>query len=126
MYLVFGVLTLLLVLAALIDIITRDDSQVRHLPKLVWILLVILLPFVGSIVWFVVGHDWSASREAMPFGDPRRHEAAVERLRSEPVVVDDAAIEAEIRLAEKEARLRRLEAEVEARRRAQGGAADVG
>lgn len=122
MYLLFGALTLLLVLAALIDIITRDDSQVRHLPKLVWILLVILLPFVGSVVWFVVGHDWSAQREAMPFGDPRRHEAATQRLREQtPIVIDDAAIEAEIRRAEKEARIRKLEAELEERRRAQGG-----
>lgn len=120
MYLVFAGLTLLLVLAALIDIITRDDSQVRHLPKIVWVFLVILLPFVGSIVWFAVGHDWSAGREAVSFGDPRRHEAAAQRMRAEAPVVDDAAIEAEMRLAEKEARLRRLEAEVEARRRERG------
>lgn len=120
MYLVFAALTLLLVLAALIDIITRDDAEVRHLPKLVWVLLVVLLPFVGSIVWFAVGRDWGARRDAVSFGDPRRHEAAAERLRTEPVVVDDAAIEAEIRRAEKEARLRRLEAELEARRRERG------
>jgi hypothetical protein len=119
-YLVVAGLTLLLVIAALIDIITRDDSQVKHLPKLVWILLVILLPFVGSLVWFVVGHDWSTQREAMSFGDPRRSEGAPPRPRYEPVV-DDATIEAEMRLAEKEARMRRLEAELEKRRRTQDG-----
>jgi len=121
---VIGALTLLLVIAALIDIITRSDDQVRHLPKLVWVLLVVILPLIGSIVWFVVGHDWSARQEAVPFGDPRRHEAAAQRVRHVDTTVRDAEIEAELRLAEKEARIRRLEAEVEARRQQRGGSAD--
>jgi hypothetical protein len=121
-YAVIGVLTFVLVLAALIDIITRDSLLVRHLPKVTWVILVILLPVIGSIVWFAVGHDWGERREAIPFGDPRRQEAAVERLRSE-YTVDAAAVEAELRLGEKEARIRRLEAEIAAKRD-QRGAAD--
>jgi hypothetical protein len=119
-YLVFGGLTLLLVLAALIDIITRDDSGIRHLPKITWVFIVILLPLIGSLVWFAVGRDWSVRGEAMPFGDPRRHDAAAQRMRPIEPVVDDAAIEAELRRAEREARLRRLEAAVEAKRRERG------
>jgi len=118
-YAVIGIVTLVLVAAALIDIITRDSLLVRHLPKVTWVLLVVLLPLVGSIVWFAVGHDWGERREAIPFGDPRRHEAAVERMRSE-YVVDEAAVEAELRLSEKEARIRRLEAEIAARRDQRG------
>ena len=38
----------LLVAAALIDIITRADSQVQHLPKLIWILLVVGMPVIGA------------------------------------------------------------------------------
>jgi hypothetical protein len=119
-YALIGVVTFVLVLAALIDIITRDSLLVRHLPKLTWVILVIFLPVIGSIVWFAVGHDWGERREAIPFGDPRRQEAAVERLRGE-YVVDEAAVEAELRLAEKQARIRRLEAELEERRRQHGG-----
>jgi hypothetical protein len=116
-YAILGLLTFALVIAALIDIITRDELLVRHLPKVTWVILVIFLPLIGSIVWFAVGHDWGERRdEAIPFGDPRRHEAVAERLRYVEPAFDDAALEAELRYAEKEARLRRLEAEVEARR----------
>lgn len=110
-----GLFTFVLVLAALIDIITRDSLLVRHLPKVTWVFLVILLPLIGSIVWFAVGHDWGERREAIPFGDPRRQDAAIERVRSE-YVVDEAAVEAELRLSEKQARIRRLEAEIAAKR----------
>jgi len=121
---VLGALYLFLVIAALIDVITRDESLVRHLPKLTWVLVIVFLPLIGSIVWFAVGHDWGSRPEPMPFGDPRRHEAAAQRLRAPDYEVDDAAIEAELRLSEKQARIRRLEAEVEARRRANGAAPD--
>ena len=119
MYAVIGVVTFVLVLAALIDIITRDSLLVRHLPKVTWVILVIVLPVIGSIVWFAVGHDWGDRPEAIPFGDPRRQDAAVERLRAD-YTVDEAAVEAELRLGEKAARIRRLEAELEAKRRERG------
>jgi hypothetical protein len=119
-----AVVTLVLVVGALVDIITTEVP--RHLPKLVWVFLVILLPLVGSIVWFAVGHDWSAHRaEAVPFGDPRRHEEAARRMRAPEYEVDPGVVEAELRFAEKEAKLRRLEAELEARRRQRGEAPEA-
>ena len=63
-----------LVLAALIDIIVRQDGQVKHLPKLVWVLLVILLPLIGSIIWFAVGREYTFPVNRGTFGDPRRRE----------------------------------------------------
>jgi hypothetical protein len=118
-YAVISFVTLGLMVAALIDIITRDSLLVRHLPKLTWVFLVILLPVIGSILWFGIGHDWGDRPEAIPFGDPRRQDAAVQRLRSE-YVVDEAALEADLRLSEKEARIRRLEAEIAAKREQRG------
>lgn len=122
MYAVIGAFTFVLVLAALIDIITRDSLLVRHLPKVTWVILVIVLPVIGSIIWFAVGHDWGERREAIPFGDPRRQDAAVRRVRAE-YVVDEAAVEAELRLSEKQARIRRLEEQLEAKRRERGESA---
>lgn len=61
-----------LVLAALIDIIVRQDGQVKHLPKLVWVLLVITLPLIGSIIWFAVGREYTSPVNRGTFGDPRR------------------------------------------------------
>lgn len=39
----------------LIDVITADEGGVRHLPKMMWLLLVIFIPLAGSIVWLLVG-----------------------------------------------------------------------
>jgi hypothetical protein len=63
MYILFSVIVFIAVIAALVDIITRDESQVKHLPKIAWVLLVVFLPLIGTIIWFLVGHDYSYSVE---------------------------------------------------------------
>ena len=40
-------------------LISRDD-QVKHLPKIGWLILVLLFPFVGGIAWLLVGRDRGA------------------------------------------------------------------
>lgn len=92
----FGLLPLLVAVCALIDLITRPDDQVKHLPKLVWILLIVFLPLIGSIVWFCVGHDWDARR--VPVGPPDRS-AAYERA---AVAVDRRVRSTEQQLADLE------------------------
>jgi hypothetical protein len=112
-----GVSVVLLVFA-LIDIITRPDSEVRGLPKVAWIILVILLPFVGSIVWFAIGHDWSAgSRNHGRYIEPKRHEDGYATLGAAKVAHGDkrvsgteqelAELEREIEYWEAQARLKR-------------------
>jgi hypothetical protein len=44
-----------------IDVITTDAARCRYLPKVAWILIVLLLPDIGSIVWLVAGHPWASS-----------------------------------------------------------------
>ena len=41
----------------LVDTIRTDESRVRGLPKLAWVFVVILLPLVGSVLWFLIGKD---------------------------------------------------------------------
>jgi hypothetical protein len=48
-------LTLAVTIYAVVDAIQSDDAQVRNLPKLLWILLILLFPLVGSIAWFLAG-----------------------------------------------------------------------
>jgi hypothetical protein len=48
------------IIGTLIDIILRDESQVKHLPKVVWILLVVFLPLAGIILWFALGREYNA------------------------------------------------------------------
>ncbi|MFG6446400.1 PLD nuclease N-terminal domain-containing protein [Microbacterium sp. P07] len=73
MILVLPLLTLTVMVIALIDAITRDDSQVKHLPKFAWVMFIVFLPLIGSILWFTLGREWNTSpRQPMSFGDPRR------------------------------------------------------
>ncbi len=39
----------------LIDVITTDESLCRNLGKVMWVVLVILLPLVGSLAWLIAG-----------------------------------------------------------------------
>ncbi|QAY72046.1 hypothetical protein ET445_00575 [Agromyces protaetiae] len=64
MAVLFSVITLVAVVAALVDIITRDDWQVKHLPKIAWVLLVVFLPLVGVILWFALGREWNLPERA--------------------------------------------------------------
>jgi len=48
------ILTLIMVFT-IIDIATIDSGRVRHLPKPIWILIVILLSLIGSILWWGIG-----------------------------------------------------------------------
>ena len=61
-----SILVIALMIGALIDIITRDDSQVKFLPKMVWIIIVILLPLIGSLLWFGLGREYGSEGIAIP------------------------------------------------------------
>ena len=53
----FAVLVFMVV--TLVDIIRIDDSRARFLPKIVWMLLAILLPFIGSMLWWAMGREYN-------------------------------------------------------------------
>lgn len=55
LYLLAAVVSLGLCVYSLIDIVRRGEGEIRHLPKLWWIVLVLLFPFVGSVAWLAAG-----------------------------------------------------------------------
>ena len=115
-----GYLVSLLVLAlmvfALVDIIRRDDFQVKYMPKFVWLLLVILLPFVGSVLWFGIGREY-------PEGGIRLQRPARDRTAHPPqptapaVPVDTRTTEQQLADLEREIEEERLRAEIAKRKR---------
>ena len=123
MYLLLPGLGLLLMVGALIDIIRAESWAIRHLDKSIWIIIVILLPLIGSILWFAIGRDYGQSIDLGSFGDPRRREASISREGNagETTVGEGtterelAALEREIERYEQDDRLRRLEAKLRAR-----------
>jgi hypothetical protein len=46
---------LVLLVYCVLNVITTPEDQVRNLPKLLWLVLVIVLPLVGGIAWLVAG-----------------------------------------------------------------------
>jgi hypothetical protein len=62
----FGLLLFGLWLFCIFDVITTDESSMRHLPKIVWLMIVLLIPDIGSVAWLVAGHSWDGRRTAPP------------------------------------------------------------
>lgn len=50
-----GLATLVLWLYCLFDVITTPDVVCRNLPKIAWLVIVLLFPLVGSVCWLVAG-----------------------------------------------------------------------
>lgn len=55
----FGFLLLALWVFCIVDVIVRDSSEHRNLPKLAWLAIVVLLGDIGSILWLVAGRPRS-------------------------------------------------------------------
>ncbi|MCI0158367.1 PLD nuclease N-terminal domain-containing protein [Leifsonia shinshuensis] len=106
---VFYLITFAFFVVALLDVILRRDDQIKHLPKITWVFIVILLPLIGAILWFAIGREYESSPR------PRRpHRPAHDTARSAAPYVSSteaqlAALEHEIELAERDKRIRELE-----------------
>ncbi|MFD5327431.1 PLD nuclease N-terminal domain-containing protein [Streptomyces sp. NPDC127092] len=49
------ILPLALVIYSLIDCLNTPEDEVKHLPKVVWVIIILLFWIVGPIVWFAAG-----------------------------------------------------------------------
>ena len=66
---IVGVGFLVLWIYCIYDVITTDEVLVQHLPKLVWLLIVVLLSDLGSLLWLAFGRPRIWHRRAQ---DPNR------------------------------------------------------
>jgi hypothetical protein len=76
---------------AIVDVIFTDKSRVRALNKALWIVIIIVLPVIGALLWFLLGKDRQdregERRTVAPDDDPaflknlRRDEDQDERIR---------------------------------------------
>ncbi|NML54910.1 PLDc_N domain-containing protein [Streptomyces sp. R302] len=49
------ILPLALTIYAFIDCLNTPEDEVKHLPKVVWVIIILLFWIVGPIVWIVAG-----------------------------------------------------------------------
>lgn len=95
--LIAGVAAAFFTVYAVIDCAVTARERVRGIPKVVWILVILLLPIVGGILWLVIGKDRAA-------GSPSRGRLAPD---------DDPAFLGRLgESAAREERIRQLEQEL--------------
>jgi len=88
MFEVDGLVTLLLLglwIYCIFDVIATDAAAMRNLPKGVWLMIVLILPDVGSIAWLLLGRP---ERTGWRPGDT---EARRRLPRARPVGPEDSA-----------------------------------
>jgi len=93
-----GLVMLVLWVFCVADCILSDEARVRSLPKLLWLLIVLVLPDVGSVLWLVLGRPKGAAR-SMPYkgnaGVPTKYDRPGRAFATNPD--DDAAFMRQLR-----------------------------
>ncbi|MFG2108245.1 PLD nuclease N-terminal domain-containing protein [Micromonospora chersina] len=77
---------IVLAVCALISCLSAEEGEIRALPRIAWVLIILFFPLVGSIAWFVAGREAGArpARTAWPMGN-----GFSEQHRRRPVAPDD-------------------------------------
>ncbi|MGY0005532.1 PLD nuclease N-terminal domain-containing protein [Micromonospora sp. I033] len=62
---------IVLAVCALISCLSAEEGEIRALPRVAWVLIILFFPLVGSIAWFVAGREAGARRPrtAWPMGN---------------------------------------------------------
>jgi hypothetical protein len=75
---VLALVEVVLLVYCVLNVITTPESQVRNLPKLLWLLLVVVLPLVGGIAWLIAGRPQGPAR-SVPYKGNRGVPPAYDR-----------------------------------------------
>lgn len=57
---------LCLVVYCVLNVITTPEAEVRNLPKILWLVLVLLFPIIGGVAWLVAGRPQGPAR-SLPY-----------------------------------------------------------
>ena len=88
------ILMVVLLVAALVDVIRIDPSRVRALPKALWAVIVIAIVIIGPILWFTLGRERLERRDGGRYRGPVAPDDDPEFLRR---IADEKAQEQRIR-----------------------------
>ncbi|NJP33785.1 PLD nuclease N-terminal domain-containing protein [Micromonospora thermarum] len=71
LYVLLFLAQIVLAVCALISCLSAEEGDIRALPRVAWVLIILFFPLVGSIAWFVAGRDRgaAATRTAWPVGN---------------------------------------------------------
>ncbi len=80
----FALAVLALWAYCIFDVISTDEALMRNMPKVLWLIVVIVLPTVGSVAWLLLGRPEGAGLRP---GDTSRYSPP--RARPRPIAPDD-------------------------------------
>ncbi|MET3176460.1 UNVERIFIED_ORG: hypothetical protein ABIB52_004335 [Arthrobacter sp. UYCu721] len=114
---VLAVAVLVIFVYGLVDVIRTDGRVTRGISKPAWIVVMIVLPVLGAILWLLIGRP--------------RDSAPVRQTHSHPTAPDDDPdflrnLEMRRRNKAEADRLKKLKDELEAKAKADGGPAGTG
>ncbi|WP_223693396.1 PLD nuclease N-terminal domain-containing protein [Leifsonia poae] len=102
LWIVLGVAAAVFYIYSVADCAFFDRSRVRGLPKPLWIIVIVLFPVIGGLLWFFIGRgrrrDNGARRTVAPDDDPeflkrlgrdRDQEERIRQLEKELSDLDD-------------------------------------
>lgn len=116
-----GLLLLGLWIYCVLDVISTDEMVMRNMPKIVWLVIVIFLPTVGSVAWLALGRP---ERAGLKPGDTTYFPGTPRRSSRPPVGPEDSP-EFMLRAGETSKRLQRWEEDLRRReeelKRREGG-----
>ena len=112
-----GLLLLGLWLYCIFDVISTDAVLVRNLPKMAWLVIVVILPDIGSIAWLALGRPQFAGWRPGDSGRAPRRAVGPEDLPSYPLSGPTATPDERLQAWEDDLHRR----EEELRRRREGG-----
>ena len=80
-----GILAVALWAYCIFDVISTEEALMRNMPKVMWLIVVILLPTVGAVAWLLLGRPIGAGLRP---GDTTPHRPA-RRPAPRPMAPDD-------------------------------------
>lgn len=70
---VLGLIVLGLWIFCLLDLISTSEYACRNLSKIMWVVIVLFFPLIGSIAWLVAGRPQPDATSSMPYKGNHGH-----------------------------------------------------
>lgn len=119
MQFVISVALLAFMIVSVVDVIRRADDEIRYLPKIAWVLIVLLFSPIGAALWWGLGRQYAGPLNIrMPQRRPRpQPQSGSSPVWVPPAAGDSRSTEEQIAALDREIEEWRLREELEKRRK---------
>ncbi|MEU9506360.1 PLD nuclease N-terminal domain-containing protein [Micromonospora sp. NPDC048170] len=86
LYVLLFVVQIVLAVCALISCLSAEEGDIKALPRIAWVLIILFFPLLGSLAWFAAGRERTVGG---PAGATPKGRILPARERPRPVAPDD-------------------------------------